>query len=126
MMSATASITPNVITYWTSATANENRGSTKKKSNSSTLATAAERAGLRPSARAISTTASRYAITTFAWSSTSASGYAAAVSAAVTASASAWARLPRSHGSAKAADADSGMGGSRDGMPAERMLARSA
>ena len=66
MMSATASMTTKVSTYWASVTANEKRGGTQKKSNAPTLTNAATTAGPRPSRTATSTTVSRNSITMLA------------------------------------------------------------
>ncbi len=49
MVSVTASMTTNVITYWASLTWNVNRGGTKKKSKAATLAIAVRVPGPRPS-----------------------------------------------------------------------------
>ncbi|MNT14273.1 hypothetical protein D3C72_1492700 [compost metagenome] len=55
----TASITPNVITYWKSPTANEKRGGTKMKSKLATPTRLASAAGPRPRRTATSTTVNR-------------------------------------------------------------------
>jgi len=52
----TASMIANVRKYWTSLTAKERRGGTKKKSKALTLSTAASAAGPRPRRMPTSTT----------------------------------------------------------------------
>ena len=59
MIKATTSITTKMIKYCASWTAKEKRGSTKKKSNNSTLAKAATMPAVRPNRIATSATTSR-------------------------------------------------------------------
>src|SRR5574340_1145169 len=88
MNSATASMTAKVTRYWTSLTAKEICGGTKKKSNSATLAKLARMVCGRPKNAATNTTASRKSITVLARSSVLCKGQAINVVSAQAASAS--------------------------------------
>ena len=81
---ATTSITTNVTRYWTSLTANEKRGGTKKKSNKPTPTKAASTAGPRPQRKATTITASRKSITILLSSNTASKGVANTATAAHT------------------------------------------
>ena len=65
MISATVSMIAKVMRYWTSLTAKESSGGTKKKSNAASARKEVAMAGPRPKRTPTSTTASRYTIATF-------------------------------------------------------------
>ena len=75
-------MTPKVTRYCTSATANEKRGGTKKKSKDATAANDAKTAGPRPKRIATSVTTSRYIIAMLVGWNTDPSGRATDVTAA--------------------------------------------
>src|SRR5262245_38879576 len=110
MSRPTASITPNVMTYWASLTAKLSCGGTKKKSNTSTLATAAATAGPRPYRVATNATPSRNTITTFA--SASRNDWLTQPSSVHTVTTAAVARYGRQSNGA------GGVAGARGGVPA--------
>jgi hypothetical protein len=84
MTSETISIKAKVNRYWVSLTTKEKRGSTKKKSKLATQRTDATAPAIRPSFKAMKTTATRNSITMLERSNTRSSQAAAAVVAAQT------------------------------------------